>query len=444
MNAHVAIAQIRGLDSIARTGIVRRIMPTWFEADGPNVPIGTICIIERPKISGPEQGLLAEVIRVDSKGVALVPYSDISNLSVGARLCALSGDGRVPVGDAFLGRAVDALGKAIDNKGAIFAETTLPLNMPPLGALDRETPATRLHTGIRTIDGLLTMGHGQRVGVFAASGVGKTSLMGQLLRQVETDYCVVCLIGERGREVEALWSRDISEEARARTVLVAATSDQAAALRVRAVHQALALASHWRSQGKHVFLLLDSVTRLAMALRELGLAAGEPPTVRAYTPSVFAAIPRVVEQCGSVRTGGSISAVMTVLSETDDVDDPISELMKSLLDGHIVLSRQLAEKGHFPAIDTLRSVSRNAAALIDTPHRNLARKAQTLLAKYETSTALIESGLYTAGSNEEIDAAIAARPALDAFMQQELDEAIDFDAMMMSLEGALRTVHAHA
>lgn len=435
------LERIQSLDTIARIGTLHRIMPTWLESDGPNVPVGTICSIERIRGQA-DQDLLAEVVRVDRDGVSLVPYAAVANLSVGARIRALSGNARIPVGDAFLGRAINALGQPIDGKPGILADRFIPLNAEPLGALERESTSKVLQTGLRAIDGLLTLGHGQRIGIFAASGVGKTSLMSQLLRQVEADHCVICLVGERGREVEALWSHDLPAATRARTVLVAATSDQAAALRVRAVAQALALADNWRSQGKHVLLVLDSVTRLAMALREMGLAAGEPPTVRAYTPSVFAAIPKIVERCGSIRGGGSISAIMTVLSETDDVDDPISELMKSLLDGHLVLSRPLAEKGHFPAIDPLRSVSRNSNKLVDARHQADAMHALALIAKYESSRNLIESGLYNAGSNAEIDAAIAAQPALDGFMKQGMDEAISFDLMRTHLKSALGSADA--
>jgi flagellum-specific ATP synthase len=233
---------------------------------------------------------------------------------------------------------------------------------------------------------------------------------------------VICLVGERGREVESLWHDGLTDEGRARTVMIAATSDQAAAMRARACDVALAMADHWRREGHHVVLLLDSVTRLAMALREIGLAAGEPPTVRAYTPSVFATIPKLVERCGALRSGGAITALITVLSETDDVDDPVSEMMKSLLDGHIILSRSLAEQGHFPAIDVPKSVSRLARALASPAERAAAEGAIGLLSTYEKSRILIESGVYTAGASTEIDAAIAKRPALLDFLKQRSDE----------------------
>lgn len=428
--------RIDALQTIVRSGTVRRVLPTSVEADGPSVPIGTLCAVERQG-DGAATDILAEVIRVDEQGVVLVPYEQTARLCAGAKVRALSDRALLPVGDAFLGRAVGALGEAIDGEVEPVAASHVMLDADPPGPLERANPRSILHTGIRAIDGLLTLGKGQRIGIFAASGVGKTSLMTQLFRQVEADRVVICLVGERGREVESIWNASLSAETRKRMALVAATSDQAAAVRVRAVHQALALASHWRAEGRHVLFVLDSITRLAMALREMGLAAGEPPTVRAYTPSVFAAIPRVVEQCGALQSGGSISAIMTVLSETDDVDDPISELMKSLLDGHIVLSREMAERGHFPAIDPLRSVSRNAEALVSPEQRMLARTVQSHIAKYEQSRALIESGLYNAGSNAEIDAAIGVMPRLAKFLQQGLDEAVSFDSGFAALSAAL-------
>ncbi|MDB5440005.1 MAG: Flagellar protein FliI, partial [Caulobacteraceae bacterium] len=285
---------------------------------------------------------------------------------------------------------------------------------------------------------LLTLGLGQRVGVFAPSGVGKTSLVTQLANQTACDRLVLCLVGERGREVEALWSGGLTAATKQRATVVAATSDQTAMMRVRAVDYALALCDHWRQQGLHVLLLLDSVTRYAMALREIGLAAGEPPTVRAYTPSVFAAIPKVVERCGALKAGGSISAVMTVLSETEDNDDPICELMKSLLDGHIVLSRRLADQGHFPAIDVSRSLSRLADSLVDEDHRRDARRAVEMLSTYDASKMLIETGVYATGSIEAIDRAVALRPGLLGVLRQARTERVDFSTGKAALAQAVR------
>jgi flagellum-specific ATP synthase len=284
--------------------------------------------------------------------------------------------------------------------------------------MEREEPAEILETGIRALDATLPIGRGQRIGVFAASGVGKTTLIRQLAAQVACERCVLALVGERGREVESIW-RELSQSAdAARYTCVAATSDLSPVLRARAIGQALSLAEYWRDAGEHVLLIVDSVTRYAMALREIGLAAGAPPTLRAYTPNVFSALPRLVERCGGARAGGSVTAIMTILSETDDIDDPIAEVMKSLLDGHIVLSRQLAEQGHFPAIDVPRSISRQAPRLMSPAHARNARKAIAALATFEDARIMIDSGLYKAGANVRLDEAVRGREALVSFLQQ--------------------------
>lgn len=275
-----------------------------------------------------------------------------------------------------------------------------------------------METGIRAIDAMTPIGRGQRIGVFAASGVGKTSLIRQLIQQSTCDRVVVCLVGERGREVELIWSELAGSERVNSFACVAATSDQSAPMRARAVAQAAALGEYWRDQGEHVLLIVDSVTRYAMALREIGLAAGAPPAQRAYTPNVFAALPRLVERCGASKAGGALSAVFTVLAETDDVDDPITEAMKALLDGHIVLSRAIAEQGRFPAIDILRSASRQAERLSTPAHLAAARRITALLSAYEDARLMIESGVYKAGASAEIDAAIKERPRITEFLRQ--------------------------
>ncbi|HEY5723961.1 MAG TPA: FliI/YscN family ATPase [Allosphingosinicella sp.] len=426
MKAQALLDRLGAFDPVARTGRVRRILPTFIEADGPGVPLGTLCAIETGGADG--AAALAEVVAVKEESVILVPFEDGVATFPGARVAAGADPGTVPVGDSFLGRAVDALSRVIDGGDSIGPAPRRLLRGPLPGPLSRVSPRKTLETGIRAIDGLLTLGKGQRVGVFAASGVGKTSLMAQLARQVDADRCVICLVGERGREVESLWSDGLPAEAKARTTLVAATSDQSAAMRARACDYALALAEHWRSEGHHVLFFLDSVTRLAMALREIGLAAGEPPTVRAYTPSVFATVPKLVERCGALKSGGSITAVMTVLSETDDVDDPVSEMMKSLLDGHIILSRGLAEQGHFPAIDIPRSISRLSGSLMPEPQRTNAARALEMLSTYDSSKLLIEAGVYVRGSNSDIDASVDLRPALTGFLRQPSGERVAYRA----------------
>lgn len=417
MNHHRFRDALRDTDPVGRTGRVRKLLSTLIEADGPAVPLGALCSIAQTSDRGAASPLMAEVVRIDRDAVVLVPLDRGARIAPGATVTAAVNLTTAPVGDNLRGRVVDALARPLDGR-TLHVTERYPLTSLAPAPLSRTSPARAVQTGVRAIDGLLTLGVGQRVGIFAASGVGKTSLMTQLARQVVADRCVICLIGERGREVEALWSSGLDDDAKARTLVIAATSDETAAMRVRAANYALAVADHWRSQGHHVLLLLNSVTRLAMAMREIGLAAGEPPTVRAYTPGVFAAIPALVERCGAVRTGGAITAIMTVLSETDDVDDPICELMKSLLDGHIILSRELAELGHFPAIDVPGSISRQAAGLVDSELRSLATEAVRLLSTYQSSKTLIDAGVYVSGSNKDIDEALARRPALLAYLAQ--------------------------
>jgi flagellum-specific ATP synthase len=299
MKANVAQKRVAAFDPVLRTGRVRKILATHIEADGPNVPLGTLCAVEGGS-TDTGGSFQAEVVGVDHDHIVLVPLEEGIPTFSGALVKADARPENMPVGAAFLGRAVDALARPFDDLGPIRADAFSPLHGRVLSPLDRCSPNQIVETGLRGIDGLLTLGQGQRIGIFAPSGAGKTSLMSQIARQVAADVIVICLVGERGREVEALWQHSFTPEDRARTTLVAATSDQSAAMRVRACSYALSLAEYWRDEGKHVLFLLDSVTRLAMALREIGLAAGEPPTVRAYTPSVFAALPKIVERCGAV------------------------------------------------------------------------------------------------------------------------------------------------
>ena len=404
---------LTGFEVFPEEGRISRISAGEIEADGPALSVGAHC--EAIGLSGGDAPVRGQVVAIGDGRVTLVPFGPVDGLRIGDTVRAARGTRTAPVGIAFAGRAIDALGRPLDGGPPI---TGVPAGNAGLGILDRVTPDRPMPTGIRAIDGLLSIGLGQRIGIFAASGVGKTRLIEQILRQAECTRVVICLVGERGREVEALWRETTASRHRARTTLVAATSDERAPMRAQAVEQALALAEYWRAQGEDVLLVLDSITRLAMALREIGLVAGEPPTVRAYTPNVFRELPRVVERCGGVREGGSVTAVFTVLAEGDDVDDPIVEVMKSLLDGHIVLSRRLAQGGHFPAIDIGRSVSRLFDRLVDAPHARAAAVCRALLARHEESRILIESGMYKSGGDRELDAAIAARGAINGFLQQ--------------------------
>lgn len=433
MPAQALIGRLQAHDPAIRTGRITRVTSTFIEADGPDAPIGALCRIGGRNGS---DGISASLIAVSEDRAVLAPFDSLGGARLGDVVELIAPSLSSTVGDGLLGRAIDGLGRPIDDQGPLPQRFASGESTRVTAPLARITPRQALTTGIRAIDGLLTLGVGQRVGVFAAPGVGKTTLLTQFAGQVEADRCVICLVGERGREVEALWSNALSADAKARSVLVAATSDQSAAMRVQAVEQALAIAEGWRAEGHHVLLLLDSATRYAMALREIGLAAGEPPTVRAYTPGVFAALPRLVERCGALKAGGAITAVMTVLSETDEIDDPISEIMKSLLDGHIVLSRGLAEQGRYPAIDIARSISRLAAGLRTAEQRQAVEKALAFIGAYEASRTLIDAGVYVSGANPETDAAIARRPALEAFLRQPEGEPVKPEATLQALKRA--------
>lgn len=400
-------------------GRVCRIAAGAVEADGPDLSVGAHCEIVPASSTGVP--VRAQVVAVSAGKIVLAPFEPVNQLRLGDTVMGIEGASAAAVGAGFAGRAIDALGRPIDAGTPIAGRR---LNGRPPGVLDRASPARPLQTGIKVIDGLLTVGHGQRMGIFAASGVGKTRLVEQIIAQSMCARVVLCLVGERGREVEALWGAVASSANPARFTLVAATSDELAPMRVQAVEQALALAEHWRGEGEDVLLIVDSLTRYAMALREIGLMAGEPPMLRAYTPNIFRELPMIVERCGAACGKGSITAFFTVLSENDDVDDPLVEVVKSLLDGHIVLSRRLAQAGHFPAIDVGKSISRLFDRLVDDAHAAAATQCRALLARYEESRILIESGMYKAGTDRDLDTAISTRAAINTFARQKSSESV--------------------
>lgn len=394
----------------------------WVKATGPISSVGEFCWLGRDG-----DAALAEVVAVDGTGIRLLPLGSTDAIRPGTPVRKSDDHSTFRSGPAFAGRAIDAFGHPIDGRPSIAA----PVHRlkERTGVLRKTIVPERLATGFAVIDTMLPVAIGQRIGIFAASGVGKTTLIEQLSQSTDADHIVLCLIGERGREVEHLWAMHDQPGSAGRVTMVAATSDDSASVRVRAMYQALALCEAWREAGKHVVLFVDSVTRLAMALREVGLAAGEAPTVRSYTPNVFAALPGIVERCGAVKGSGAITAIFTVLSETDDVDDPIVETMKSILDGHVVLSRKLAEKGHFPAIDIAASVSRVSDRVLDQQTRNAARSVRRSFALYQESRDMIESGIYHHGSNPELDRAIRLQPRIVDFLQQERPGSPDLAAM---------------
>lgn len=429
------VERLSAHELVERAGFVRRVTAGHIEATGPSCTVGDLCEVEcgPPGERGRARAVLAEVAGVEAGCVVLVPFESGQAVHPDARVVLRPQGAFASTGDTFAGRAVDALACPIDGGAALAGVRPAPLMGEVLAPMQRAEPGNILATGIRVIDALMPIGRGQRIGIFAASGVGKTSFIRQIAAQSDCDRVILCLVGERGREVETLWREISARGDRERFTCVAATSDVSAALRARAVYQALCLAEAWRGRGDHVLLIIDSVTRFAMALREIGLAAGAPPTLRAYTPNVFAALPRIVERCGGRRAGGSVTAVMTILAETDEVEDPIVEVMKSLLDGHIILSRNLAEQGHFPAVDAVRSISRQAEHLMTDAHAEGARRVLTSLAVFEESRVMIESGVYRAGANPVLDEAIAARPAVLSFLKQARTETSALDASLSQL-----------
>lgn len=389
-----------------------------LESRGPSSTLGELCSV---KMQGRDP-LDAQVIGFRDDRVLLMPFGDAQGVSIGTEVRAVGTRRDVPVGEAMLGRVVDALGQPIDGNGPIACVAQMPLHRAPIAPLDRAEVSETLETGVRSIDTLITLGRGQRVGIFAGSGVGKSTLLGMLTRKAKADVIVVAMVGERGREVGDFIAESLGEEGLRRAVVMAATADQPPLLRIRAVHAAHATAEYFRDQGLDVLLVVDSMTRFAMAQREIGIAAGEPPASRGYPPSVFTWLPRILERCGRLRRGGSITAVYTVLVEGDDMNEPIADHMRAILDGHIVLTRELADRGQLPAVDVLRSVSRLMGRLASAGERNLAVRTRSLLAAHERSRDLIGMGAYQPGHDPVLDDAVRVMPDLERLLRQSPGE----------------------
>lgn len=416
-----------------RLGWVRRVQGLAIETEGPAGAIGEMCRIETP---GGGPSMLAEVVGVRPGCLTLMAYGDLQGLAAGATVVALGASARVPAGDRALGRVIDPFGAPLDGKGPLPAGTHWPLHAPAANPLTRPPVCRVLETGMRAVDALLTLGRGQRIGIFAGSGVGKSVLLGMMARHVAAAVNVVALVGERGREVREFVDKHLGPEGLARSVVIVATAEQPALARVRAAHAAVAIAQGFGEAGRDVLLTIDSMTRLAMARREIGLAAGEPATARGYTPSVFAELPQLCERCGTCARGGSVTALLTVLVEGDDLQDPVADSLRSILDGHLVLSRELAQQGHFPAIDVLRSVSRLHADLAGEGARDLATRASGALALLERHRQLVDIGAYQSGSNAALDAALSIEPALLAWLRQAVGGIARAEALQ-SLAAAL-------
>jgi len=412
------------------TGEVVRVIGTTVEAAGLILQLGSICWIDLE----PEGMVSAEVVGFRDGRITLVPFGDLSGVRPGSAVRLREQQFRVPIGPAVLGRVLDGFGRPLDGQGPLRAEYRVVTGAAP-HPLGRARISTPISTGVRALDGLLSAGKGQRLGIFAGSGVGKSTLLAMIARHASSDVNVIALIGERGREVQEFIDEQLGPEGLARSVVVVATSDQPALLRLKAAEIATAIAESFRDDGKDVLFMMDSVTRLAMAQREIGLGAGEPPALRGYPPSVFSFLPRLLERAGNTEYG-TITGFFTVLVEGDDMTEPVADTVRSILDGHIVLSRTLAERNHYPAIDVLASVSRAMPAVVDKDHLRVAGAVRSALAEYEGARDLIEVGAYAHGSNPAIDEAIALRPALEGFLCQELEEESNIVSARQAMEAS--------
>ncbi|MEO8620362.1 MAG: FliI/YscN family ATPase [bacterium] len=410
--------RISEMPRLAAFGRITRLVGLVAEASGMDVGMGELCRIT--SLSG-EQSVLAEVVGFHDRGVQLMPLGDMSGMHPGSSVRPLGRTFGVDVGPRMLGRVLDGLGHPIDGLGKLDCVARVNLVAEPPNPLQRQTIHEVLETGVRAIDGTLTIGRGQRVGIFAGSGVGKSTLLGMIARHARADVNVIALLGERGREVRDFIENSLGAEGLARSVIVVATGDQAALVRARGALVATAIAEYFRDQGKQVLLMVDSVTRVAMAWREIGLATGEPPTTKGYPPSVFAALPRLLERAGNGATGG-ITGIYTVLVDGDDFNEPVADAARSILDGHIVLTRKLAAAGHYPSIDVLESKSRVRDQIIDTAQRNAANAVVRLEAAFREKEDLIMVGAYQKGSDPSVDAAVALRDRILSFLQQRPDE----------------------
>ncbi len=411
------MADLNSLNLLRWRGTITDVTGFVVESLGPASKIGGFCEIH---CSG-GRIIRTQVIGFRNGRILSMPLEEIDGLEPGDPIYARSEDAQVAVGPELLGRVLDGFGQPIDGGPPIRPATRYDLYTSPPGPLQREHIKTQLVTGIRVIDSLLPCGEGQRIGLFGGSGVGKSTLLGAMCRQNSADVSVITLIGERNREVRAFLEHELGPEGMKRSVVICATSDRPAPLRLRASFVALAVSEYFRDQGANVLLVMDSVTRLAMAQREIGLAAGEPPSQKGYTPSVFSILPKIFERAGSFHRG-SITGFFTVLVEGDDFNEPIADAVRGILDGHIILSRQLAATGHYPAIDVLPSISRVAGSIATPDHMRAARKVREALACYHASEDLINLGAYVAGSNSKLDTSIRARENILKFLRQNTEE----------------------
>ena len=425
-------------NTITTHGKVSEIIGLMVEGYGPAASIGDVCGIFP---HGEEKFLTAEVVGFRQGKVLLMPLESMQGLGPGCKITALGRKASVIVGRELLGRVVDGLGNAIDDKGIINFAEEYPIYAEPINPLQRQRIDTPMDLGIRAMNGLFACGKGQRLGLFSGSGVGKSVLMGMIAKNTKADVNVIGLIGERGREVREFLEKNLGTVGLARSVVVVSASDMHPLIRMRAAYVATTIAEYFRDQGADVLLMVDSLTRFAMAQREIGLSVGEPPTTKGYTPSVFSLLPKLLERSGTVQGKGSITGLYTILVEGDDFNEPIADAARSILDGHISLSRDLANKNHYPAIDALKSISRVMVDIVDNEHRKKAGDIMNILATYNKAEDLINIGAYVKGSNPEIDYAISMIARVNAFLKQDMEESVGFDRAKQELLSLFEPSH---
>ncbi|MBP7149140.1 MAG: FliI/YscN family ATPase [Acidobacteria bacterium] len=422
-----------GIEPVRRAGLVTRAVGLAVESIGPSVAVGEECRLESA-----EGGLLslAEVVGFEGTRIYSMPIDPVRGLKHGDRLVATGRHPRIAVGDALLGRVLDAAGEPLDGKGQVAGAATRPIYAEPVPAMCRPRIAEPMPTGIRALDGLITLGRGQRIGIFAGAGVGKSRLLGGIARHAADEVIVIALVGERNREVREFIEGELGPAGLARSVVFVATSDESPLRRVRCALAATTVAEDFRRRGRNVTLLMDSLTRVAMALREIGLATGEPPSTKGYTPSVFAFLPRLLERAGREEGSGAMTGIYAVFVEGDDLNDPVSDNARAILDGHIVLARRLAERGHYPAIDVLGSVSRVMPQVISPEHEQAAIRMRRLMAVYREHEDLVAIGAYRAGVDAELDQAVRCHRAIADFLQQDLAQPSPLPDTVRLLAGA--------
>lgn len=428
---------IAGLHLTRDSGRVTEVTGLLIKGTLPGASLGSVCEIIP---NGSEKSFLAEVIGFKDQSVLMMPLSEMRGVSLGSRINLAKQSATVKVGAQLLGRVVDGLGRPLDGRGEIETSREIALYSEVRNPLDRKPIRQPLDLGIRAINSLTTVGQGQRVAIMAGSGVGKSVLLGMMARNTKADVNVIALIGERGREVREFIENDLGPEGMKRSVVVCVTSDQSPLIRMRGAFVATAIAEFFSSMGKSVLLMMDSVTRFSMAQREIGLSAGEPPATKGYTPSVFSTLPRLLERAGAFEKEGSITGLYTVLVEGDDMDDPIADAVRSIVDGHIVLSRKMAHKAHYPAIDVLASASRVMKAVSTPEQTRLAQKMRELLATYREAEDLINIGAYKPGSNPKIDKAVKVIDEINEFLKQRVDDPTDMGQTIRRMQSILMNV----